>query len=184
MVPDGAAIDWDQCRDRCLIPLLLRLEGRSKSHHPAAVRRLLQQRLTGKDVEAKLKAAAADASAAAWSVAARAAAADASADVWAAAAVAARAAAADAAWAAAAWTAAAAADAAWADAADAAWSVAARAAAADAAWTAAAVDERAAQASDLRAALAASTLQLALSDGRLCQSTPLSETSAIHAANA
>jgi len=67
-VPDGAAIDWDRCRDLFLIPLLQRLESRSNSPHPAIVRGLLEQRLTGEDVEAKLKAttaAAAYASAAA-----------------------------------------------------------------------------------------------------------------------
>ncbi len=74
-VPDGAAIDWVQCSDLFLIPLLQRLESRWSSPHPAIVRRLLERRLAGGDVTAELSAAAADAAkaaaaAAAWAAAA------------------------------------------------------------------------------------------------------------------
>jgi hypothetical protein len=65
MAPDGAAIDWDRCRDLFLVPLLQRLEKRSNSPHPAIVRGLLQRRLAGEDVTAELSAANADANAAA-----------------------------------------------------------------------------------------------------------------------
>ena len=64
MVPDGAAIDWDQCRDRFLVPLLQRLEEQSSSPHPAILRRLLQRRLAEDDVTAELSAAFANCAAA------------------------------------------------------------------------------------------------------------------------
>ena len=121
-IPDGA-INWDQCRDCFLISLLQRIEGRSNSPHPAIVRELLQRRLTGEDVEAKLVAAKAAAAAAV------------------------------AAWAAASSV----------GAADTAAAAAAAAAAADD--DDVADDERLAQASDLRAALAASTERPTLPDG-------------------
>ena len=57
MVQDGAVIDWDQCRDRFLVPLLQRLETRTSSPHPAIVRSLLEKRLAGDDVTAQLSAA-------------------------------------------------------------------------------------------------------------------------------
>jgi hypothetical protein len=145
-VPDGAAIDWDRCRDLFLIPLLQRLESRSNSPHPAIVRGLLEQRLTGEDVEAKLKAttAAATTAAAAYLFAASATASAAYAA------------------ASAAYAAAAAAAAATTTAAAAAYAFAAAAAAAAATTTAAAAAERADQLADLQAALAASTQQPAL----------------------
>jgi hypothetical protein len=37
-VPDGIVINWDQCRDHFLIPMLQRLETRTSSPHPAIVR--------------------------------------------------------------------------------------------------------------------------------------------------
>jgi hypothetical protein len=108
LVLDGAVIDWDQCRDRFLVPLLQRLATKTSSPHPAIVRQLLEWRLAGDNVTAELS----DAAAAAW--AGWAAAAAAAADAWAdaAAADAAADAAAAAAWAAWAARAAAAADAA------------------------------------------------------------------------
>ena len=57
LVTDSAVIDWDQCRDRFLIPLLQRLETRTSSYHPAIVRQLLARRLAGDDVAAQLSAA-------------------------------------------------------------------------------------------------------------------------------
>jgi hypothetical protein len=65
MVPEGTAINWDQCRNRFLVPLLQRLETRTSSSHPAIVRELLQRRLAGEAVTAELSAAAAAAAAAA-----------------------------------------------------------------------------------------------------------------------
>lgn len=153
MVPDGAAIDWDQCRDRFLIPLLQRLEKRSSNPYPAIVRRLLQRRLAEDDVTAELSAATANycAAAADWAD-------------WAGAAVASAVRPASTAWAVA--------DAVrratdWAASAS-ARRVAGRAI--DTATTgvvaaAAAAAERAAQQADLRAAVAASSQQPALPDG-------------------
>ncbi len=71
VVPDGAAIDWDRCRDLFLVLLLQRLEQRSNSPHPAIVRGLLERRLAGEDVSTELSAAAwaATWAAAGWGVA-------------------------------------------------------------------------------------------------------------------
>jgi hypothetical protein len=134
--PDGAAIDWDRCRDLFLISLLQRLEKRSNSPHPAIVRGLLQRRFAGEDVTAALSAA----------------------PTWAAAWVAATA---SATWPVAVWAAALAEPTAPERATWAAW--AARAAAL--AERTAADAERADQLADLRAAVAASTQQPALPDG-------------------
>jgi hypothetical protein len=56
MVPDGAAIDWDRCRDLFLIALLQRLESRWGITRPDIVRGLLQRRLAGEEVIAELSA--------------------------------------------------------------------------------------------------------------------------------
>jgi hypothetical protein len=68
-----AVIDWIQCHDLFLILLLQRLEGRCSSPHPAAVRRLLQRRVSGEALASELEASsgwAASSAAADWATAA------------------------------------------------------------------------------------------------------------------
>ncbi|CAB4148082.1 hypothetical protein UFOVP431_103 [uncultured Caudovirales phage] len=50
LVPNGAVIDWNKCRDRFLIPLLKRLESRTDNPNLPTVRMLLERRLAGEGV--------------------------------------------------------------------------------------------------------------------------------------